>query len=214
MATTIYALCEPDLMVPVIRYIGKTANMAQRRSGHSSASCKKKTHLGYWLRSLRERGETPVWLTLTEVPDELGSAAEVLYIRLAREGGMDLVNTTDGGESGPMVPEIRRKIGNALRGKHKTPEHCAAMTGPHSPARRATLSAAKRGVLRGPYSPAHCAAISASKRGVPLSPEQCAAISAAKRGVPQGPRSPEHCAAIRQSWILRKMPVFSDGGGI
>lgn len=158
MATTIYALCEPDLQVPVIRYIGKTVGPPQTRLSQHSApnSAKNKTHLGYWLRSLRTRGERPVLMTLTEVPDEIGSAAEMLYIRLARDGGMDLVNATDGGEGAPghiHTPEHRAATSAALKGRMRSPEWCAA------------ISAGKKGVQIGPHSPEARTAQSKSQRG-------------------------------------------------
>lgn len=124
-------------MVPVIRYIGKTGDLEKRFSAHLNDSSKLKTHLGRWLKSLAARGEKPVLMTLNEVPDEIGSAAEILYIRLAREGGMDLCNLTDGGEGflgykkGPRSPEVRRRISESSKGKIKTPEHCRALSEAH-----------------------------------------------------------------------------------
>lgn len=208
MPTTVYALCEPDLQVPVIRYVGKTGKLVETRfKEHLSGSHKKRTHLGYWLRGLRTKGEKPVLLILTEVPDNMGSAAEILYIRLAREGGMDLVNATDGGDGGtgargPRSPEHCAAIGASKKGVPKSPEH------------RAAISATLKGRAQGPRSPEHCAAIRAVKTGVPRSPETRAAISATKIGVPIGPFSSAHCESLREAWILRKMLKFSDGGGI
>lgn len=123
MPTTIYALCDPDLQVPVIRYIGKTGGPVKTRfkQHKTESSSKKKNHLGYWLRSLKNLGESPVLMVLTEVPDEIGSAAEILYIRLAREGGMDLVNATDGGDGGLGAipsPETREKLSAASSGEN------------------------------------------------------------------------------------------------
>lgn len=144
MATTIYALCEPDLQIPVIRYIGKTTNLKTRFRDHLSKSSRLSNHLGCWLRSLQNRKEKPVLMELTEVPDEIGSAAEILYIRLAREGGMDLVNATDGGEgvNNPSTESRRKsseaKIGdkNPMYGKPVSQEHrekiSEALRGPKS----------------------------------------------------------------------------------
>lgn len=153
MATIIYALCDPDLQIPVIRYIGKTVNMRRRFRDHCHQSVKEKTHLGNWLKSLKARKVDPVLLTLTEVPDEIGSAAEVLYIRLAKEGGMDLVNATDGGDGVTMTPEIREKIGAAQLGEKN---HMFGKTGSYSPLfgqkhteeRRAKNSASQRSRIK------------------------------------------------------------------
>lgn len=67
-------------------------------------------------------------MTLTEVPNEMGSKTEILYIRLAREGGMDLVNLTEGGDGGSVLPEVRKQISESSRGKVRPPEHCAALS--------------------------------------------------------------------------------------
>lgn len=131
--TFIYALCEPDLQVPVIRYIGKTVRLKRRFRDHCNHSFKASTHLGCWLRSLKARSEIPVLMTLTEVPEEIGSAAEILYIRLARENGMDLVNATDGGDGVTMTPQIRKKISDKNKGRIASEEA------------RANMSAAKQG---------------------------------------------------------------------
>lgn len=96
-------------------------------------------------------------MILTEVPDEIGPVAEMLYIRLARDGGMDLVNATDGGEGAPghiHTPEHRAATSAALKGRTRSPEWCAA------------ISAGKKGVQIGPQSPAQCAAKSKRQRGI------------------------------------------------
>lgn len=128
----IYALCEQPGHIPIIRYIGVTNNLTRRLSEHETVSIKQDNHLGAWLRLLKTRGEAFHLLEMCEVEASLGPSTEMLYIRLAREGGMDLVNSTDGGEGITMTPEIREKIGAAQRGeKHpnfgKTlaPEHRA-----------------------------------------------------------------------------------------
>jgi hypothetical protein len=174
VATTfIYALCEPGTRT--VRYIGKTENLGRRFREHLRGSSKKKSHLGNWLRSLA--GDSPNRITLCEVPESEGSAAEIQYIRAARESlGMKLVNATDGGEgvSNPS-PESRVKMSAAKRGKKASPET------------RAKMSVAQRGRTRAPLSKEHCANISAAKTGVPWPPGQRAKQSATKTGVPWSP---------------------------
>jgi HNH endonuclease/NUMOD3 motif len=101
-------------------------------------------------------------------------------------------------EHSPML----RVAGKDHRGKHPSPEHCAAISAglkgrhhPCSPETRAKLSVSVHAsmtperrakistTMRGRHlSPKHCAAISAVQRGKRHSPERCAAESAAQRG--------------------------------
>lgn len=193
-STFIYALCEPGTRT--IRYIGKTDAIDRRLKQHLQTSVRAKTHLGNWLRSLSAK---PVLVSLHEVAEnECWSEEERRYISCARALGIDLVNTTGGGEggSGPKPPEQCAAISAALTGRPKSPEH------------RAAMSAAREGVPRGPYSPERCAARGAARRGrsqKPRSPEQRAALraslSASRKGRTQKPRSPEHCAALSAALI-------------
>lgn len=132
MTTTIYALCEPDLKVPVIRYIGKTGNVKLRLRQHLKDSAKNNNHLGCWLRSLLARKERPILLVLAEVLAEASDVSEKLFIRLAREGGIDLVNSTEGGESIQMTLEICEKIRKSKLGP-KNPNFGRDLSGTKGP---------------------------------------------------------------------------------
>lgn len=229
MSTIIYALGEPDTRE--IRYIGKTVRIARRYRDHITESPKKKTHLGNWLRKVLSRGEKPVLTRLCEVPDELGSQAEMLFIKLARDGGMNLVNSTDGGEGITMTPEIRSKIGDKNRGRPN------AMKG-----RRLSLSAAQR-EARGERQrgekhyrfgkPQTDKERQVSGSGVKASwavrlstPEGRIAASEASKSVwtrrksgmlpPMPPKAPSMTRSdtLKDAWRFRKLPYFSDGGGI
>lgn len=189
----IYALCEPGTRT--VRYIGKTVNLKNRFKAHVKTSSKEESHLGNWLRSLA--GVLPSMVTLREVSEVDGSAAEIKYIRIARESlGMNLVNATDGGEgTSGWIPstETRAAIGAAAkaRGSH-TPEHRAKIRagmlgknrGPHTSEHRAKNSAARRGVKRAPRTPEHRAALRAAMMGREITPGARAKISAALRGKP------------------------------
>lgn len=197
MPTTIYALCEPDLQVPVIRYIGKTANMAQRVKAHLSQTVKESTRVGNWVKSLVTRGETPVLVTLTQVPDEIGSAAEILYIRLAREGGMDLCNLTDGGDGvvNPS-PESREKLRRSKLGR-RNPNFGGV------PA--ATLAAAGAANSLRVWTPETRESFREAKLGA-KNPNFGKTRSEATRA-----KQSETCRAV---FALRRMPDFTDGAGI
>lgn len=144
-------------------------------------------------------------MTLTEVPDEIGSAAEILYIRLAREGGMNLVNLSDGGEGVTMTPEVREKIGAANRGS-KNP--CYGKIGSASPFFGQKHSEKTLAIMRN------------LKHGKKVSKETRALL----RDANLGKRASEETRALmRKVQIgfskprpcpLRKLPNFSDGGGI
>lgn len=110
MTTTfIYALCEPGTRT--VRYIGMTKDLKIRLGQH----CRKPTatlgtHLGHWLGSLRDIGKKPEIILLSEVAAELGAEEEISYISAARMLGMNLVNSTDGGEGVTATPETREKM--------------------------------------------------------------------------------------------------------
>lgn len=107
---------------------------------------------------------------------------------------MALVNATDGGDGVIMSPETRKKIGEALKG-HK-----------HSEEAKANMSAAHQGPkYRG---------INHSQFGIPRSEESKAKMRAAVRPKDSEETKARKSAAIRLSWPLRKMPEFTDGGGI
>lgn len=114
--TFIYALCEPGTRT--IRYIGKSNDPETRlRYGHLLDSVKLTTHLGRWLQRVLRESLTPSLVILAEVSKQSWKMEEQRYIANARMLGMDLVNSTDGGEGVTMTPEIRKKIGDANRGK-------------------------------------------------------------------------------------------------
>lgn len=170
----IYALCEPGTRT--VRYIGKTASPKKRFRAHLWASCKLKSHLGNWLRSLGEA--VPNFVLLREVPESEGNSAEINYIRIARESlGMELVNATEGGEGvSGWIPsaETRAKIGAANSG-----ENCSAET---RAKKSAAISGKKHPLFGKHLLPETCAKISSSNSGKIRSAETRARISAANLG--------------------------------
>lgn len=202
MATTfIYALCEPGTRT--VRYIGKSVRLSARYREHLRVSARKKTHLGFWLRSLLSPPEVVV---LRKV-ETSGFAEEIHYIDLARRLGMRLVNSTDGGEGITMTPEIREKISRANMG-HTVSESAKAKTraanlgSKRSEEVKAHLSAIRKGR---PWTPARYAA---HKKNKPRSAKQLAvilAVNARKKGVKL---SPEHCAKISAGITGDKNPFF------
>ena len=96
MKTAIYALCQPD---GVIRYIGKTIRpLAARFRAHlQRARGGEISHLFNWIRSVLSTGHLPTISLIGEVEGN-GSSEEIAWIKYFRDEGIDLVNSTDGGE--------------------------------------------------------------------------------------------------------------------
>jgi hypothetical protein len=95
--TRIYALRDGHW----IRYVGKTKHPLEKRlSGHLvDARNGNKTYKCNWIRSMLLRGQIPR-ITLLEEVDGDGCKDEIAWIKFFRDGGVDLVNGTDGGEGG------------------------------------------------------------------------------------------------------------------
>lgn len=102
----IYALCEPGTRT--VRYIGKTNKLRRRYQEHLRLSITVKTHLGRWLASL---SVAPEMIVLSEVSCEESADEEIRFIAAARMLGMNLVNSSDGGDgcTNPS-PETRAKL--------------------------------------------------------------------------------------------------------
>lgn len=125
----IYTLHDPRAS-GVIRYVGKTQNIATRLAQHIKEAQRNKGHsyCQHWKRSLLKEGVLPV-LTVIETGVGPGwDEAEKKWIAYFRSVvGSQLTNYTDGGEGfqGPHRPETKRKMSLAKLGKPKTPEHAA-----------------------------------------------------------------------------------------
>lgn len=173
-STFIYALCEPGTRT--IRYIGKANDPKKRLKNHlkKSGSIKGETRLARWLRKVG----IPDLVILREVLTQDWQKSEERYIRLARGCGMDLVNSTDGGE-GVQNPSLES---------------------------RELLRASKLG-SKNPYfgglPPTTLAAATRANKGLKRSLEFREKLVKANLGFTR--------AACRQ---FKRMPCFSDGGGI
>lgn len=96
----IYSLGDPA--TGEVRYVGITNNLKRRRRNH--LNCFDRTYRSCWIRSLKDRGDEPVFTVLEEVPDHtLAAQAERAWIeRLVKEGAR-LVNLTKGGDGAPGI---------------------------------------------------------------------------------------------------------------
>lgn len=95
-AGVVYGLCDP--VSHQVRYIGKTVDLKSRirryRSGRHHSP-----HLKNWIASLGRKGQWPEVKVLETCLFGLGDA-EKHWIKHGRERGWDLINATDGGDSG------------------------------------------------------------------------------------------------------------------
>lgn len=215
MTTTfIYALCEPGTRT--VRYIGKANNPKERLRTHlqKSGSLKRDNKLGRWLRKVGE----PTLVILREISVTDWKMAEERYIRLARGCGMDLVNSTDGGEGvhNPSLESRERSRASKLGAKNP-------WFGGLPPT---TLAAATKANIGRIKSPAECENISRGLKGKPKSARHIANISGenhhmygrtggnnpnfgSKRSEEtklkmRKPRSEQAKANMRAGWVARK----------
>jgi hypothetical protein len=117
MRTKIYFLRGENHFVV---YVGKTINILENRlrnhlnearRGHMCRRC-------YGIRAMLRQGFTPTITLQTEVEGN-GAKAEQAYIKWLRSKGVDLWNTTDGGEGTPgrvCSIETKKKTSKSLMG--------------------------------------------------------------------------------------------------
>tara|TARA_R110000868_G_scaffold118456_3_gene314121 strand:+ start:2105 stop:2767 length:663 start_codon:yes stop_codon:yes gene_type:complete len=146
--TFIYTLNDPD--TNEVRYVGKSDNPQKRLYMHLWRESK--THKWSWIKSLKDKGLTPLLEVLDEVPLDDWRFWEKYWIAQLKVWGCDLVNHTEGGEgfaSGELNPahlphvkaltskrqrdrviseETKEKISKSLTGR-KNPEHSKWMMG-------------------------------------------------------------------------------------
>lgn len=79
----IYALADPRNHL--VRYVGRTKNLAQRLRGHGSA--RSELRLKEWVGALRKRKLRPIYIVLQRVHREDASEAETTWIQsFSRQG--------------------------------------------------------------------------------------------------------------------------------
>lgn len=104
MEHLIYKLTDPK--TNEIRYIGQTTKkLSQRLSSHinkSKNSPNKTTHKNTWIKSLINEGLKPIIDLIEVVPDNMWKEKEKYYIKKYKELGENLLNLSEGGDSGSM----------------------------------------------------------------------------------------------------------------
>lgn len=121
----IYTLLDPD--TDEVRYVGVTKNLKMRFGNHLHA--KTDDHRGHWVQSLLEKNKKPKMVAIEQVSNDEWQEREIYWIEYYRSLGCNLVNSAPGGIQSPStIPEIARKISDALKGKPKSEEHCKKMS--------------------------------------------------------------------------------------
>lgn len=208
----IYALKDPR--DGRVRYIGKANDPEVRLKEHLRISCRKNTHCQNWISSLLAQSFYPVLETLDEVPADKWKFFERAYIKLYRDLGFDLTNTTEGGDGADGLKhsaESRAKISEATRGdknpffgKKHTEETLAKMRGrTRSSEHCAKLGAANLGKKRRIRSSEHSAKLRAANRGQKRSLEARAKMSAAHAGQKPSAETQAKMSAARRRNFLR-----------
>lgn len=118
----IYALTEPKELGGGIRYIGQSAIGEKRCKQHKKKyMLTSKTHKNNWIKSLFDKGLTYDWIIIEnlgdfetdEARDAALNEAEIRWIKHYRDLGINLTNSTDGGEGtrgNILSPEAKEKI--------------------------------------------------------------------------------------------------------
>lgn len=202
--TFIYVLTDP--ITGAVRYLGKSDKPFKRLKGHIRDS--EPSHKKNWIDSLKSAGLVPHMELLDEVPASQWEFWEREYIRVFRAIGIPLTNQCDGGENPPnmtgtkrppMSAEQRAKISRARTGRFAG-KNSSRFGAKNSPEHRAKLSASRIG------KPVHAGLLEAAvakNTGCKRPPEFGAKIVKAQLGFTR--------AATGQ---FKRMPYFSDGGGI
>lgn len=125
----IYTLSDPKN--GQVRYVGKTEYVDKRLHQHIRDCNKSNNHKNCWIKSVLKNGQKPIFNILDEVEKNNWQYWEIYWIAQFKSWGFNLVNSTDGGECGPIHfgdanpskrLEVREKISKALKGKKVSDE--------------------------------------------------------------------------------------------
>jgi hypothetical protein len=172
-------------------YVGKgcgnRANvMTNRRSAHHLAIQRKLSRLSLCVE---------VRIVQSGLTNEEANGLEMIRIAFWRNDGADLVNHTDGGDGQhgrKQSEETRRKISISLKGRPKSPEHCAKVGLAHK---------GKQWFLGKKRSPQDCAAISARLTARKLAPESIEKMRTTKIKAGISPEARAKMIEGQRAWL-------------
>lgn len=236
--TFLYVLTDP--VTGAVRYLGKSYNPFKRMKGHMRDSAP--SHKKNWIDSLKAQGLIPHMDLLDEVPVSQWEFWEREYIRVFRAIGIPLTNQCEGGENPPnmtgtkrppMSDEWKAKISRARTGRFagknssrfgvkNSPEHRERISQAKKgrPVHPAVLSAALKANLGRKHSTETIARRSLSLRGRPVSLETREKIGRANSNpsdetrAKMSAKAKGFCKGPYGYGNIKRLPYFSDGGGI
>lgn len=106
--TYIYTLSNP--LNGQIKYVGKTDNIEKRYLSHLSKSKNKKTYKDCWIYSLLSENVNPLIEIIDAVPKSEWQFWEKYWISQLRSWGVNLTNSTEGGDGGMITKEVIEKL--------------------------------------------------------------------------------------------------------
>jgi hypothetical protein len=213
----IYTLRDPR--TNAIRYVGATTQTLRKRLSGHVRKLSRDTPKCAWIRELLACGLEP---SIEAVETGFGNwdEAERLWIQRCKDEGCLLTNTTIGGNGTvgyQITPEVRAKIGAALKGKKHSPEWSANFAAAHralgrkvSEERKTALSLAHKGksfmspegrqrvaeyARNRTNGPAMRAKVSLAHTGKTVSPQTRSKLANANLGKKH---TPEACAKMRK----------------
>lgn len=212
-AHAVYCLLEPDTREK--RYVGYTNNVRLRVNSHYCYA-NSRSHRSCWIRKLKREGLRPLVQVLCYLssPEE-AKRVEIEVIRLYRDRGVRLINSTDGGE-GVANPSPERRASIVQNNKRmwadpaKREEMTSKIKASMTPERRAQISAQVTRQRTGTkHKPETIEKMKASwteerklnnpLRGRKRSPEVCKRISESKRGKPRSEETKTKVSATRKA---------------
>lgn len=115
--TSIYVLKDPETLE--IRYVGKTVSeLKHRLKGHIYRSKLEKNHRAYWIKSILDKGLSPLIEEIDSCQWTESQNLEIYYIKKYKDLNFNLVNSTEGGEGNlgyVKSEETIDKLKNSLR---------------------------------------------------------------------------------------------------
>jgi hypothetical protein len=130
MKNYIYILIDPETYQ--VKYIGKSNDTKRRFRDHlKEARRGTKTYVYNWIRSLLVKDLIPIIDIIEECNEINWKERECYWIAFYTKCGVKLCNLTIGGDGNNMLPEVRTRLSNSLKGIPKSEETKRRMKANH-----------------------------------------------------------------------------------